>query len=165
MLVCSDLQKVLDLSVNDLIFSMGYLASCVFLVDIKKEYISLAALTNSNISSRVQQFLQKPLSALRLSIEHDRKNLLVKCINENAVLTTLLSRDYLVPAVLSEEADMLQKLTGDKNHLIVPLSNDNSSFGAMVYIKKVDKQFSDDEIKLNTIITKQLAIAIHRLRI
>jgi len=156
-----NLQEVLDRAVNNLIFKMGYLASCIFLVN--GDNVGFSSLTNSNLSAKALACLDKPLSSLLLSLTNDTANLTVKAIKENKVYFTHYTRDYTVPAVTAETADKIQEVTGDKSNIIYPLFTDKQPFGAIVYVKKVVSDFKDERETLG-IISKQIAIAIQNAK-
>lgn len=158
-----NLEKVLDRTVNNLIFKMGYLASMIMLVNSDKDKVNFNALTNSNISAKTIQCLDKPLDLLYLSLERDLSNLTVKAINENKTYLTHYTYEYTVPAVTKEIADKIQEVTGDKSNLIVPLCTDGKSFGAIVYVKKIHSDFKDEKETLK-VISKQIAVAIQNAR-
>jgi len=83
-----DLVETLNQAVNSLIFKMGYLASMIMLVDESGDKIKFSALTNTNISAKTLQCLDKPIDSLYLSLKQDTDNLTVKAVNENKTYLT-----------------------------------------------------------------------------
>ncbi len=156
-----DLKEVLYRTVNNLIFRMGYLASCIFLVE--GDNVVFSSLTSSNLGAKALKCLDRPLSSLSLSLSRDTSNLTVRAIREDKVYLTLYTRDYTVPAVTVETADRIQEVTGDKSNILYPLSTDGAPFGAIVYVKKVASDFRDERETLG-IISKQIAVAIQNAR-
>jgi len=156
-----NLQEVLDRAVNNLIFKMGYLASCIFLA--KGDHVGFSALTNSNLAAKALACLDRPLSSLSFSLTKDTSNLAVRAIKENKVFLTHYTREYTVPAVTVETADRIQEVTGDKSNIIYPLFTDEEPFGAIVYVKKVVSDFKDERETLG-IISKQVAVAIQNAK-
>ncbi len=156
-----NLQEVLDMAVDNLIFKMGYPASCIFLA--KGDHVSFSALTNSNLSAKALACLDKPLSSLSFSLTKDTSNLTVKAIKERKVYLTYYTREYTVPAITVETADRIQEVTGDKSNIIYPLFTDDEPFGAIVYVKNVVSDFKDERETLR-VISKQIAVAIQNAR-
>ncbi len=56
-------------------------------------------------------------------------------------------------------ADTLQALTGDRSNLICPLYVEDEPLGAIVYIKKVEDDFREEQDSLE-IISRIIALAI-----
>jgi transcriptional regulator with XRE-family HTH domain len=156
-----NLEEILDRTVNELIFKMGYLASMIMLVE--GDRISFNALTMSNIAKRTIGCMNRPLSSLSLSLTRDISNLTVKAIRENKICFTRNTRDYTVPAVSRETADKIQELTGHRSNIIFPLYTDGPPFGAIVFVKKYESDFRDERDTLE-IISKQIAVAIQNAR-
>jgi|GEM_PF-2564083 len=152
-----NLQEVLDRTVNNLIFKMGYIASCIFLV--KGDNVCFCALTNNKLPDKTLGCLDKPLDNLTFSLTKDTSNLTAKAIKENKVYLTHYTHEYTVPAVTRETADKIQEVTGDKSNIIYPLSTNGTPFGAIVYIKKNVDDFKDER-EILKIISKQIAVAI-----
>jgi transcriptional regulator with XRE-family HTH domain len=155
------LNEVLDRTVDDLIFKMGYLASMIMLVD--GDRVCFSALTMSNIAKKTIGCLNKPPGSLSLSLSRDSSNLTVKAIKENNLYFTHHTRDYTVPAVTIEIADRIQEVTGDKSNIIYPLCTDGTPFGAIIYVKKYESDFSDERDTLE-VISKQIAVAIQNAK-
>ncbi len=155
------LQEVLDRAVNNLIFKMGYIGSCIFLVEGDK--VGFSSMTNSKLGDKVLACLDRPLSSLFLSLSKDTSSLIVKAIKENKVCFTHYIRDFAVPAVTVETADKIQEETGDKSNIIYPLFTDKEPFGAIAYVKNVVSDFKDERETLG-IISKQIAIAIQNAK-
>lgn len=99
-----DLAEVLDRTVNDLIFRLGYLASCVWLAE--GDTVRFSAITKSNIAMKGLQYLDKPADQVCLSLSKDSDNLTVRAIRENQVYLTDHTREYAVPAVSRKVADI-----------------------------------------------------------
>ncbi len=156
-----NLQEVLDRAVNNLIFKMGYIGSCIFLADGDK--VGFSSMTNSKLGNKVLACLDRPLSSLSFSLSKDTSNLTVKAIKENKVFFTHYIRDFTVPAVTVETADKIQEATGDKSNIIYPLFTDEESFGAIAYVKNVASDFKDERETLG-IISKQVAVAIQNAK-
>ncbi len=155
------LQEVLDRTVNSLIFKMGYITSCIFLV--RGDNVEFSSLTSSNLSAKGLACLDRPLSSLSLSLTRDTSNLTVKAIKEKRVYFTHHTRDYTVPAVTVETADKIQAATGDKSNIIYPLYTDGAPFGAIAYVKKIVNDFRDERETLG-VITRQIAVAIQNAK-
>lgn len=153
--------EVLNLTVNNLIFKLGYLASAILLVN--GNHVRFAALTMSNLAKKTIGCLDKPIDALSLSLSRDTSNLTIKAIKENKVYLTHYTREYIVPAVTRQTADKIQELTGDKSNIIYPLSVDSKPFGAIVYVKKYEDDFRNERETLG-VVSKQIAVAIQNAR-
>ncbi len=156
-----NLSEVLNMTVNNLILKMGYLASMILLVDGDK--VRFSALTMSNITMKTISCLDKPLDRLSLSLSKDPSNLTVKAIKENKVYFTHHTHEYVVPAVTRQTADKIQELTGDKSNIIYPLCTNGDPFGAIVYVKKIICDFKEERETLG-VISKQIAVAIQNAR-
>jgi transcriptional regulator with XRE-family HTH domain len=156
-----NLQEALDMAVNNLIFKMGYIGSCIFLADGNK--VGFSSMTNSKLGNKVLACLDKPLSSLSFSLTKDTSNLTVKAIKERKVYLTYYTREYTVPAITVETADRIQEVTGDKSNIIYPLFTDDEPFGAIVYVKNVVSDFKDERETLR-VISKQIAVAIQNAR-
>ncbi len=160
-LTAHNLQEVLDRTVNNLVFKLGYLASCIFLIEGDNVYFR--ALTNSNLAEKAIACLNKPVDKLTISLTKDTSNLTVKAIKENKVYFTHHTHEYIVPAVTKQIADKIQQVTGDKSNIIFPLSTDGEPFGAIVYVQKIESDFRDERDTLE-IISRQIAVAIQNAR-
>ncbi len=156
-----DLKEVLDRAVNNLIFKMGYIGSCIFLAD--GDRVGFSSMTSSNLGAKALECLDRPLSSLSLSLSRDTSSLVVRAIREDEVFFTHYIRDFAVPAVTVETADRIQEVTGDRSNIIYPLSTDGAPFGAIAYVKNVVSDFRDERETLG-IISKQIAIAIQNAR-
>ena len=157
-----NLMEVLDRTVNNLVLKMGYLASMILLADGDK--VRFSALTMSNIAKKTMGCLDKPLDSLCLSLSRDASNLTVRAIKENKPYFTHHTHEYVVPAVIKQTADKIQKATGDKSNIIYPLSvNSGDPFGAIVYVKKYEDDFHDERETIG-VITKQIAVAIQNAK-
>lgn len=152
-----DLMEVLDRTVNNLIFRLGYLASCVWLTD--GDTVRFSALTKSNIAMKGFQYLDRPVEQVCLSLSRDSNNLTVRAIMENQVYLTNHTHEYTVPAVPKIVADKVQAATGDKSNIIFPLSANGGPFGAIVYVKKYESDFRYERETLG-IVSRQVAVAI-----
>ncbi|MFQ5559906.1 MAG: helix-turn-helix domain-containing protein [Nitrospinota bacterium] len=156
-----ELSSVIDRTVNDLVFKLGYVASGLFLaVD---GHIYLRGLTKSNMALKGLQVLDKPVDELRLSLKHHTDNLTVKVIRENREYLTDAISAYMVPAVSKEIADKVQEATGDKSTIIYPLGTNGTPFGAIAYVKKIKSDFRDERRTLK-LVSKQISIAIANAR-
>lgn len=160
-LLTDNLSEILNRTVNDLIFRLGYLASCVWLVD--GDTIHFSALTQSNIAMKGLQYLDKPVEQICLSLSKNTDNLTVRAIMENKVFITDHTYEYTVPAVSREVADKVQEATGDRSNIVFPLSTDGAPFGAIVYVKKYESDFRHEKETLG-IVSKHVAIAIRNAR-
>ncbi|MCA9386825.1 helix-turn-helix transcriptional regulator, partial [Candidatus Dojkabacteria bacterium] len=133
---------------NKLIFKIGYLASMMWLIKDKKIYA--AGLTNSNISKAVHNILDQDFSEVTLSFEH-KQNLTVQAMLEKEIKITNYTREYIMPAVTADQANKVQEATGDKSNCIVPMISNDKVIGAMVYVKKIEDDFSSDKEMLKGI--------------
>ena len=161
-LASNELNEVLDRTVNDLIFKMGYLASCIFLVD--GEDVYLRAVTNSNISKKIFKYIPVSPYSLSVSVKKHANNLTIRSIIDNKVFVTPHTRDYVVPAVPTLLANKLQQMTGDKSNIIFPLCTNGKAFGTIVFIKKVESDFSGEKEYLG-VLANQIAIAIENAQL
>jgi len=151
------LKDVLDRTVNELTFKMGYLGSVVFLL--KGDRLYFGAITMSDISRKIFEHLDRPVEELYVSLTRDTSNLLVKAIKERKVYLTPYTHEYTVPALSREMADTLQVLTGDRSNIIYPLYVEDEPLGAIVYIKKVEDDFREERDTLE-LISRMIAVAI-----
>ena len=153
-----NVNEVVDKVVNNLVLKMGYIASAVFLI--KGDKLYTRGITYSNISSKFMRYIPNGnVSFMRFKIDNHPENLIVKAIKENKPQLTNISRDYIVPLLPVPIANWIQKITGDKSSLLMPLTPNGRPIGAIVYTKKFTDDFSRDMKNLE-IFTKQIAIAI-----
>ncbi|MCA9381201.1 helix-turn-helix domain-containing protein [Candidatus Dojkabacteria bacterium] len=144
---------------NKLIFKIGYLASMMWLIRDKK--IFAAGITNSNISKAVHDIIDKDFSEVALDFDNN-DNLTVQAILEKTTKVTNLTSDYTVPSVTQEQADLVQEETGDKSNCIVPMISNGKVMGAMVYVKKIEDDFSSDKEMLQGI-TNYVSNCLYKL--
>lgn len=158
-LTLDTLEEVLDTTVNELVFSMGYLASAILL---KKEGgIYFAKIANSKISQAVIDAIPKPLGEYLIPVDHE-DNLVAKAVQENQYFLTHKTVEYCFPAFTADDSNAFEKMTGDKSNIIFPLIIEGQQpFGAIIFKKKAKDDFKS-EIDLLQKVTSQIAIAVWR---
>lgn len=152
-----NLREVLDRTVNDLIFKMGYLASVLFII--RGDRVYHGAMTMNNCSRKICESMNLPFEQLSVPLSKDSPNLMVRSILQRRVSLTYHTSDYTSPPLTKEVADRLQEMLGDRSNIIYPLYVEDEPLGAIVYIKKVYDDFSEERDTLE-IISKQIAVAI-----
>lgn len=160
LLIASSFVETVNKVINDLIFKLGYIASVLFLNQVNSDTVITIGITKSNISNKVLQNIDCCLEELKLSKSKDRNNFVIKSLLNQKILHTYNTRDYIVPMVTKEKADFLQKITGDKSNLIVPLIVRGECIGIITYIKKYSEDFGK-EVKILEQVSKYIAIALY----
>jgi transcriptional regulator with XRE-family HTH domain len=158
-LLSNEVKEIIDISVNDLIFKMGYIASAIFLLEDEKIY--MRGLTISELSKKALDCLDQPLDKLYIPFEENPENLTVKSINDNIPYTTDYTHEYITPLVSKVIADKIQNVAGDKSNIIFPLAINNTKIGAIVYVKKIYSSFSKEK-ELLEIVSNLIAIALYK---
>ena len=128
---------------------------------IRDKKIFAAGITNSNISKAVHDIIDKDFSEVALDFDNN-DNLTVQAILEKTTKVTNLTSDYTVPSVTQEQADLVQEETGDKSNCIVPMISNGKVMGAMVYVKKIEDDFSSDKEMLQGI-TNYVSNCLYKL--
>lgn len=147
-LLSEKVEEVVDCTVNNLVLSMGYVASVFFLV--KDDKIFSKGITRSNISKKVLANLKRDFYSLSCDLS-DINNLVALALKKNEPQLTHYSKDYIVPFVDEFLADKLQDMTGDKSNIVYPLVIGDKKFGAITFIKKIESEFDDERELLGTV--------------
>lgn len=160
-LICREKNEVIELTVNDLVLKLGFIASALFLVENDRVY--LRGLTSSSLSQKAIQVLKKPLDDSYMILSRDLENLTVKSINTNSMQITDYTYRYCTPLISKEVADEVQRVTGDKSAVIFPLIVKDEKIGALAFVKKISSDFLNEQ-EILKVISTQIAIALFNSR-
>lgn len=153
------LDEILQVTVNEMVKTMGYFGGVIFLVDKEEQVLRSKTVSETWYTKAALKFIQSSFESLYVPLEEDSNNLAVQTVlkKENCVSPNL--GDFVVPAVSDSVASALQRVTGHKSGITVPLIFRDECLGALMFTKNVADDFSAD-IKIIEAFAKQLTIAI-----
>jgi transcriptional regulator with XRE-family HTH domain len=123
--------------------------------------------TVSNIKGMTEalKLLPDKFSNLKLSVQDNPDNYFVRSIKGNICLQSKSLFDFGKGIANIINSNIAQKLIGYSCGVSIPMNYNNIQIGVILYIKRNEDSFTDNEISLLKLLTDQIAITIRNTQI
>ncbi|MFS8131461.1 MAG: helix-turn-helix domain-containing protein [Candidatus Dojkabacteria bacterium] len=138
----NDIVQVVQKAVDSITYELNLLGSFVVLK--KGDFIQLQTFAKSWYSDMAMKVINTPLLEVKAPITLDSKNLMVKAILDQKVYYSENLEDFVVPAVNRTTSKILEKVTGVRSSIVIPLIFNNESIGAMHFSKSYLDDFKNE---------------------
>ncbi|HLD03580.1 MAG TPA: GAF domain-containing protein [Candidatus Dojkabacteria bacterium] len=157
-----DLDTTLQTAV-DIMYDLypNYDGGVIFLKD--GDLLRSKTVSNTPNINKALKLLPTSFSKLKVSIKSNLNNLTVRSIVLNRIFQSNNPTDFTRGAVNDTIIRMMQKITGFTVGITIPLNN-NNTFGVVLYTKKIETSYSEEEIRILKLLTDQFAIAINNAK-
>jgi len=157
----SGLNKLLQHSVNEIVFALQLLGAAIYITEGNTLYSTV--ITQTWYTKLITDLVGTNLRRYSFSLAKDTESLLVKCVNDKKLQYSIYLKDFVVPTVSSAIADLVQKITGGKSFISLPLINGNEILGCIVFVKNYAYDFSA-EIEVLESYCDNVSAAIAKVR-
>ena len=153
-----DLEITIQTAV-DIMFDLypNYNGGTILLIE--KERLFCKTASNVPRIKEALKLLPKAVYKLNISLS-DEENLIVKSIKHNKNYQSYDFVDFTRHAFNDSISRIISKILHFESGISIPILINNVPLGAALYTKRVREPFSQEEIKILTLLNNQLAIAI-----
>lgn len=131
-----DSQKIAQDVVDSIPGNLGYLGSkggILILYDKNKKIAYTYTITESTIVKKAKKLLDKPFKNYTQSI-NEADNFTIKTIKTKKIYTGDRLEDFIAPTVNKNICRLIQKLTGSKSFVSVPLLSRGNIIGVIIFV-------------------------------
>ena len=154
----TDASKILQIAVNTIADVMGYRNVNVCLVE--KECMYLKVMNNNIDTTNAIALAGKEYSKLKTKYHvYEKNNLLIKSATTGLICESQNLLDFSQGGIQDDVAIKIQKMTGMKNFISLPLNINKKIFGAL-FVGKTSSEPFEDEIIILELLSRHLGIAI-----
>jgi transcriptional regulator with XRE-family HTH domain len=157
-----DLNTTLQTAV-DIMFDLypNYNGGIILLIDTENpDRIYARTISKMPNSYNALKLLPDSFENLPIFISKRKDNLVVKCVVNEEVYQSSNLWDFGRGTVPQIATDAISKLLGFKRGIVLPMKYDSQVIGATLFTKRVDEDFSEEEIRILELLTEQFSVSI-----
>jgi hypothetical protein len=158
------LEDILQDTVDIVVRKMGYHGAVIFLVDEEENVLRSHTVSNTKYVKKALGYIKIPFHKLFAPLEKDSKNLSVQTVLQKRVLWSDSLADFAVPAISKSLSRIVEKVSGHKSGITVPIITNNKCIGTIMFTSGKIITFKEDVPMLQAF-SNQLGLAIEHARL
>ncbi|MBD3363222.1 helix-turn-helix domain-containing protein [Candidatus Dojkabacteria bacterium] len=164
---CLDLNTTLQTAV-DIMFDMypNYNGGIIFLIDQNNpDKVYSKTVSNMPGMPKVLELFPQKVTELYATLSTDKENFVVKAITQQKNFQSFDFTDIIKGVLPINVASGVVKILGFKAGIVLPMKYNCKVIGATFFAKRIREEFSQEEQKVLSLLTDQLAITIRNAQI
>jgi transcriptional regulator with XRE-family HTH domain len=145
-----DLDKVLQNSVNEVVFDLGLNGSVLFLIE--GDVLRTKTVTESFETDLMMKILKLVRFELQISLKKETDNLVVKCVREQKTFLSDDLKDFTRDVINGRITDLCAKVTEHVSGIVYPLIHNGESIGAIFFSQSYKEDFKKDMLVLESFV-------------
>jgi GAF domain-containing protein len=154
-----NLDETFQHSVDKVCEELNLVAGSIALVVGNRLYAQ--TLTQNLITKIILKVIPIPIKSVSVSLEIDKTNLMVKSIHTKQIYISSRVSDFTVPALSLQVSNLMQKVSGIKSSIALPLIFDSQAIGVISFGKSYEDNSFTNELPVLKAFAEHIAVAIH----